>query len=164
VDKLPDVLAPGLKIVFCGTAAGDRSAQRGCYYAGAGNKFWPTLAGIGLTPRHLRPEEFWKIPYFGLGLTDLAKKASGLDASLRSHDFDVDGFRDRLTTAAPLFVAFNGKKAAQLALKQRDLPYGPVHIRIGVSAVFVLPSTSGLASGRWSIEPWKALALAAHYR
>jgi G:T/U-mismatch repair DNA glycosylase len=112
MDKLPDVLAPGLKVVFCGTAAGERSAQRGCYYAGPGNKFWPTLADIGLTPRRLRPEEFRELPSYGLGLTDLAKKVSGADSILRSSDFDVEGFRRRLIEAAPRFIAFNGKRAA----------------------------------------------------
>src|SRR3546814_13773735 len=53
---LPDVLAPGLRLVFCGSAAGRKSAELGAYYAGPGNKFWPTLYEIGLTPRH-RSEE-----------------------------------------------------------------------------------------------------------
>src|SRR3546814_6083057 len=53
---LPDVLAPGLRLVFCGSAAGRKSAELGAYYAGPGNKFWPTLYEIGLTPRHFRPQ------------------------------------------------------------------------------------------------------------
>ena len=56
--KLPDVVLPGLKVVFCGTAAGTRSAQVGAYYAGRGNKFWRTLFQVGLTPRPLDPHEF----------------------------------------------------------------------------------------------------------
>ena len=44
-----------LKLVVCGTAAGDRSAQLGQYYAGPGNKFWRTLASLGLVaPAHSR--------------------------------------------------------------------------------------------------------------
>jgi len=54
---LPDVLAPGLAIVFCGTAVGTVSARRRAYYAGPGNAFWPTLHRVGLTPRQLLPEE-----------------------------------------------------------------------------------------------------------
>src|SRR3546814_7604122 len=54
---LPDVLAPGLRLVFCGSAAGRKSAELGAYYAGPGNKFWPTLYEIGLTPRHFRPQD-----------------------------------------------------------------------------------------------------------
>ena len=55
---LKDLLAPGLKIVFCGTAAGEVSATRGEYYAGPGNKFWAVLHKIGLTPRRLAPGEY----------------------------------------------------------------------------------------------------------
>ena len=58
---LPDVLKPGLAIVFCGTAAGNESARRRAYYAGLGNAFWPTLAKVGLTPCQLAPEEFWNV-------------------------------------------------------------------------------------------------------
>ena len=63
---LPDLLAPDLKVVFCGTAAGRKSADLGHYYAGRGNKFWKTLFTIGLTPNLLLPSQFselinWKI-------------------------------------------------------------------------------------------------------
>lgn len=69
---LPDVLASDLVVVFCGTAAGNRSAQMGAYYAGIGNRLWPTLHQIGLTPRLLQPTEFWQALDYGIGLTDLA--------------------------------------------------------------------------------------------
>jgi TDG/mug DNA glycosylase family protein len=55
---LDDLLRPGLRIVICGTAAGERSAKLGAYYAGPGNKFWRTLHKVGLTPRALIPAEF----------------------------------------------------------------------------------------------------------
>jgi double-stranded uracil-DNA glycosylase len=61
---LPDVLAPNLKVVFCGTAAGTQSAEVGAYYAGRGNKFWRTLYEIGLTPRQLAPHEFTSLPLY----------------------------------------------------------------------------------------------------
>ena len=47
---IPDLIRPGLRIVFCGTALGAASARAGAYYAGPGNKFWPTLHEVGLTP------------------------------------------------------------------------------------------------------------------
>ena len=58
---LPVILAPNLDIVFCGTAVSNISAQRGAYYAGPGNMFWPTLHEVGLTPRRLQPEEFREV-------------------------------------------------------------------------------------------------------
>src|SRR5271154_3393847 len=79
---LPDVLAPGLRIVFCGTAAGNVSAALGCYYAHPRNKFWRTLEAVGLTPHRLDPPEFATLPRWGLGLTDIAKSVSGMDKEL----------------------------------------------------------------------------------
>ncbi len=79
---LPDLLKPGLKIVFCGTAAGNVSAARGAYYAHPQNRFWSALHAFGLTPRKLRPEDYAELPQWGLGLTDIAKHVSGMDREL----------------------------------------------------------------------------------
>src|ERR1700712_1446785 len=79
---LPDVLAPGLAVVFCGTAAGRVSAATGCYYAHPQNKFWRALYEAGLTPRLMAPQEYPLLPSFGLGLTDIAKTVSGMDSQL----------------------------------------------------------------------------------
>ena len=81
---LPDLLQPGLRIVFCGTAAGNVSAARGAYYAHPQNRFWSALHAVGLTPRLLRPEEYPEMPQWGLGLTDIAKHVSGMDRELPS--------------------------------------------------------------------------------
>src|SRR3546814_18596882 len=72
---LPDVLAPGLRLVFCGSAAGRKSAELGAYYAGPGNKSWPTLYEIGLTPRHFRPPEFRELRTLGIGPPPLPKRS-----------------------------------------------------------------------------------------
>lgn len=66
---LPDILAPNLSVVFCGTAVADASALRGHYYAGRGNKFWEFLHASGLTTELLRPEDDVRLPSFGIGLT-----------------------------------------------------------------------------------------------
>ena len=58
MDRLPDQLQPDLRLVFVGTAASTRSAADGHYYAHPGNRFWPTLATVGLTPRRYEPGEF----------------------------------------------------------------------------------------------------------
>ena len=153
---LDDVLGPRLKIVFCGTAVGTKSASIGAYYAGPGNKFWPTLYAIGLTPRQLAPREFAMLPEFGLGLTDIVKCRAGNDAVLQQSDFDVAGFRERILLHAPQIVAFNGKKAASVFMSKGtdEIGYGRQLTQIGKSSVFVLPSTSGAASGYWNEAFW----------
>ena len=62
---LDDVLEPGLSVVYCGTAAGTRSAAVRQYYAGRGNKFWPILHEVVLTPRLLAPSEYLLLPKYG---------------------------------------------------------------------------------------------------
>ncbi len=162
---LPDVLLPGLDIVFCGSAASAASARLGAYYAGPGNKFWRTLHAVGLTPELLPPDAFRQLPEFGIGLTDMAKHASGGDASLPAGADDPAGLRARIERCAPRILAFNGKRAARVALAAwfdaRNPGYGAQDHRLGACAIHVLPSTSGAASGFWSIEPWRALARAA---
>ncbi|HEV7260162.1 MAG TPA: mismatch-specific DNA-glycosylase [Bosea sp. (in: a-proteobacteria)] len=154
---LPDILVPGLRVVFCGTQAGAASARRGAYYAGPGNKFWKTLHEIGLTPERLAPEAFPTLPDYGIGLTDVAKLTSGPDTDLRSAHFDAEGLMARMALVRPRIVAFNGKRAAQAVLGPLR-SYGLQPVQLVGAEIFVLPSTSGAASGFWSIEPWKELA------
>lgn len=155
--KLPDVVLPGLKVVFCGTAAGTRSGQVGAYYAGRGNKFWRTLFQVGLTPRPLDPHEFVRLPEYRIGLTDIAKTYSGADSGLRGAHFDAAGLRRKIDSASPRVLAFNGKRSAQ-AFYGAAVAYGQQPDRIGATTVFVLPSTSGAASGFWDVSRWQALA------
>lgn len=159
---LPDVLAPRLGIVFCGTQAGRASAMRRAYYAGPGNKFWPVLHGAGFVPRRFRPEEFLQLLDHGLGLTDVAKATFGPDTALKSAHVDIEGFLMKMRAMAPAFIAFNGKRAASavLGLGSEAIAYGRQPVDLAGCTTHVLPSTSGAASGFWSIEPWQELAAA----
>ncbi|MEG9861922.1 MAG: mismatch-specific DNA-glycosylase [Parvularculales bacterium] len=157
---LDDVLQDGLDVVICGTAAGTRSAELGQYYAGPGNKFWPTLHEIGLTPRHLTPAEFPHLPEFGVGLTDLVKHNSGGDASLGQEDYDISGFREKILRYQPRLLAFNSKNAAAQAFntKTKKVEYGFQQRQVGETRLFVLPSTSGAASKYWDAKHWHDMA------
>ena len=157
-DVLPDVLAPDLRIVFCGSAAGRRSAEIGAYYAGRGNLFWPTLALVGLTPRRLEPHEFRDLPRYGLGLTDICKTQFGADAELERSADDPVGLRRKTEQYQPWVIAFVGKRPAQVFLGRRPVGYGPQPETVGRTALFVLPSPSGLARRSWDEGWWQALA------
>ncbi len=154
---LPDVLTPGLSVVFCGTAASARSAAEHAYYAHPGNRFWFALHAAGFTPRQLAPAEFPILPRYGLGLTDLAKRHSGNDAALPADAFDVAGLRARIARCAPRWLAFTSKRGAQAVLGHA-VPYGLQAECIGTVRLWVLPSPSGNARGHWSLAPWQALA------
>jgi TDG/mug DNA glycosylase family protein len=154
-DVLADLLAPGLRAVFCGTQAGTQSARRGAYYAGRGNRFWQTLHDAGLTPVRLAPEQYSMLLDYGIGLTDVAKKTSGADSLLRPDHVDQT-FLDKIDRHAPCFLAFNGKRAASLALKVSGplLRYGRQDRMIGRTEIYILPSSSGAASGFWDARYW----------
>lgn len=154
---LDDVLQPGLRVVFCGTAAGTASARARAYYAGPGNAFWRTLHQTGLTPIQLAPAEFERLPEFGIGLTDVCKVRHGSDEEVGTGEFDVSGLQARIRASEPANLAFNGKNAARGAL-ERDVAFGPQEEQIGGAAVWVLPSTSGAARRFWDVGPWEALA------
>lgn len=154
---LPDLLQPGLRLVFCGTAAGRRSAEEGAYYAHPGNLFWRTLHAVRLTPRLFAPAEYPLLPALGIGLTDLAKHHAGNDDELPRDAFDVAALQARIVRHAPRVLAFTSKAAARAALG-RAAGYGLQPERIGETRLFVLPSPSGQARGHWQLEPWQALA------
>lgn len=154
---LPDVLEPGLSLVFCGTAAGTRSAQDRAYYAHPGNMFWRTVFAVGLTPRLLAPAEFAQMPGFGLGLTDLSKFHYGNDNELPVDAFDVAALRTKIETFAPRVLAFTSKHAGTSALG-KPLAYGVQPTRWGLTQLFVLPSPSGQARRSWNVGIWQELA------
>jgi len=155
---LPDVLEKDLKVVFCGTAVGDRSAARKAYYAGIGNKFYGVIHEIGLTPRKLKPDEYSSLPKYGIGLTDLVKTKHGTDRSLGNPDFNCEELSRKIETYAPKILAFNGKKAAEIFLARKVDRYGLQPEKVKDTLIFVLPSTSGAASGFWSVQEWQEMA------
>jgi double-stranded uracil-DNA glycosylase len=160
MDRLPDQLADALRLVFVGTAASQRAADTGHYYAHPGNRFWRTLHQVGITDRRYEPHEFPALLQLGIGFTDLCKTGAGMDHQALAFPIDIPAFREKMARYRPKTVAFTSKKAASLfygrptaaiALgRQPPLPDFP--------EVFVLASPSGAASGSWSIQPWQELA------
>lgn len=165
-DVVADVLAPGLRVVFCGTRPSTVSALRKAYYAKPGNRFWPTLHAIGLTPAVFAPEQYGKLLPLGIGLTDIAKTSAGQDATMTNEDIDVRRLWISMRRYRPRILAFTSKTAAMHALADGSLkgrrtggvPYGAQAAPVDGIEVHVLPSTSGLATSYWNIAPWQALA------
>jgi TDG/mug DNA glycosylase family protein len=154
---LLDILAPGLDIVFCGTAVGPKSAQRQAYYAGPGNKFWWTLHRVRLTPTLVAPEDFQSIVQWKLGLTDMAKNIAALDNSLSKSHFSPSSLKAKISKYRPKIVAFTSKRAAE-EFFGRSVQYGLQSATYEGTQFFVLPSPSGAARRYWNEAPWHALA------
>lgn len=154
---VPDLLDYQLKLVFCGTAPSRASAAAQAYYAKPGNKFWPTLHAVGMTPRRFAPVEYAQLLTLKIGLTDLCKAHAGNDDELPDGALDIAAFQKKIHQYQPQWVAFTSKNAAQSVL-QHPVSYGPQAERIGQAQCFVLPSPSGLATKFFRIESWAELA------
>ncbi len=157
---VPDVLEPGLKVVFCGTALGRVSAQKQAYYAHPGNFFWRTLHATGLTPERVAPGDYARVTDHGIGLTDLSKGHFGNDAELPADAFDVEALRDKIERYQPGVLAFTSKTgaAAFLGRPTGSFALGPQAETVGRTQVWVLPSPSGQARIFWDQQAWQDLA------
>ncbi len=154
---LPDVLAPGLHLVLCGTAPSRASMEAQAYYAKPGNLFWPTLHQVGLTPVLVRPAEYRRVLDWGIGLTDVNKTEWGADHELSRGAYDPQGLRAKIEAYRPAALAFDSKAAARSFLG-RAVEYGPQPERVGETVLWVLPSPSGRARTYWDIRPWEEVA------
>ena len=110
-SAVPDVLAPGLKAIFCGINPGRVSAAAGAHFANPRNDFWRLLHDAGFTPRLLAPDEQWSLPEFGYGLTNAAFRTTRGSGELRRGDFAGAAERlDRLAAELqPRAIAFVGR-------------------------------------------------------
>jgi double-stranded uracil-DNA glycosylase len=144
VSAVPDILAPGLRCVFCGINPGRRSSAAGHHFANPRNDFWRLLADSGLTPRQLDPSEQWSLLELGYGLTNAAYRTTKGSGDLRRGDFV--GSRERLARLAaelrPGWIAFVGKSAYQGAFGVSRCDLGPQERPLCEARLFVLPSTS----------------------
>jgi len=155
---VPDLLAPGLDLVFCGTAPSPISFKARAYYANPGNAFWPTLHAVGLTPERLPPQRYPELLQWRIGLTDLNKTEVGSDHELSPRAMDAGSLHAKLRKFRPASVAFTSKNAASLALDIKVPAYGRQVELLEGAVVFVLASPSGRARSFWTIKPWKEAA------
>jgi double-stranded uracil-DNA glycosylase len=142
-SAVPDVLAPGLRVVFCGINPGRVSAAAGAHFANPRNDFWRLLHAAHFTPRLLEPKEQHEVLRYGIGLTNAAPRTTPGSSDLRRADFA--GARERLERLAaelrPEWLAFVGKEAYRGAFSKRP-ELGLQERRLAGTRLFVLPSTS----------------------
>lgn len=159
---LPDLIRPGLRLVFCGTAPGTVSAQRGAYYAHPQNRFWRVLHEVKLTPRLFAPEEYPLLAELGIGLTDIAKQAFGMDRELPRDALGgeaAEALRARIRAAAPRRLAFTSLTSGRRVMGAKA-DFGRQAEKIGDTEVWILHSPSPTAGWNWDARHWRALARA----
>ena len=142
-SAVPDLLAPGLRVVFCGINPGRVSAAARAHFANPRNDFWRLLHAAGFTPRVLGPAEQHEALEHGIGITNAAYRTTKGSGDLRRADFA--GSAERLERIArelePQWLAFVGKEAYRGAFGERA-QLGLQERRLHDTRLFVLPSTS----------------------
>lgn len=167
LPALPDILVPGLALVFVGSNPSIRAGQTGHYYAHPGNRFYPLLHESGLTPRRVYPEEDVLLPTFGIGLTDLfdrpSRRADDVpDAIYRA---GRERFIAKMLRYEPRWICCNGARVYQnLTGAKGPIIFGPQAEPVAGRPVFVVPSTSGLASALTAVRREAFMRLAAAVR
>ncbi|WP_312030063.1 G/U mismatch-specific DNA glycosylase [Actinomycetospora sp. TBRC 11914] len=147
---LPDVLPgpgdPPLQVLFSGINPGLVSAYTGHHFARPGNRFWPALHAGGFTPRVFTPAEQDLLPALGLGITNVAPRATARADELSDAELVAGGERLRALVAArePAWLAVVGIVAYRVAFADRTAVVGPQDRRLGATRVWVLPNPSGL--------------------
>jgi double-stranded uracil-DNA glycosylase len=140
---VPDVLAPGLRVLFCGINPGRVSAAAQAHFANPRNDFWRLLHAAGFTPRLLEPLEQLELLTYGVGVTNAAARTTPGSGDLRKGDFA--GAAERLERIArdlrPAWIGFVGKEAYRGTFGDRP-ELGAQKRRLAETQLFVLPSTS----------------------
>jgi TDG/mug DNA glycosylase family protein len=153
---IPDVAGPGLRVLFSGINPGLYSAATGHHFARPGNRFWPALHQSGFTGHQFRPDEQDQLLALGLGITNVAARATARAGELSDQELRDGGaiLATKVTALAPRFLAVLGVTAFRVAFGRRDGVVGPQDDRIGATRLWVLPNPSGLNAH------WSAAALA----
>ena len=141
-----DILAPGLRVVFCGINPGKSSAHTGFHFAHPGNRFWKVIYQAGFTDRLLKPEEEQHLLDTRCGITMLVERPTVQASEVNLHELRSGGREliKKIEDYQPAALAILGKQAYEQAFNQRGVQWGKQSITIGVTQVWVLPNPSGL--------------------
>jgi double-stranded uracil-DNA glycosylase len=153
-----DVIAPGLKILFCGINPGLYTAAIGHHFGRPGNRFWPTLYAAGITPRLLSPFEERELLTYGCGITNVVARASTAADELSRAELVEGGkqLTERVLQYQPPTLAVLGVTAYRAAFDRPKASLGLQEERIGDTRIWVLPNPSGL-NAHYRLEDLAAL-------
>jgi TDG/mug DNA glycosylase family protein len=144
--RVPDVIGPGLRVLFSGINPSLYSAAVGHHFARPGNRFWPVLHASGFTPRLFAPAEGLSLLGLGCGITNVVERATATAAELAPEELVEGGHHlaGKVRHHRPAIVAFLGITAYRAAFGRPDAGVGLQAETIHESKVWVLPNPSGL--------------------
>ena len=141
-----DVIAPHLRVLFCGINPGLYTAAVGHHFARPGNRFWPVLHLAGFTERVLQPHEERELLTHGYGITNVAPRATATAGELSPAEL-TEGARRLMAKVGryrPRWIAVLGVGAYRVAFARPRAGLGPQAETIGDTRIWVLPNPSGL--------------------
>lgn len=144
--RIPDLIAPDLKVLFCGINPGLYSGATGLHFARPGNRFWPALYHAGFTDRLLMPYEESLLLDFGYGITALVRRATATAAELEDDEYRSGrrALERKVRKYSPRWVAVLGLGAYRVGFARPRASVGPQEETIGSAKLWVLPNPSGL--------------------
>jgi len=143
---VPDLIAPGLRVLFCGINPSLYSAAVGHHFARPGNRFWPALHGGGFTDRLLHPAEGVELLRVGCGITNIVDRATAAADELSAEELVAGAgqLTEKVATFRPANVVFLGIVAYRSAFGRRQAKLGLQEERIAGVPIWILPNPSGL--------------------
>jgi len=143
---LRDILAPNLRVVFCGINPGLSSAVLGYHFARRGNRFWKAIHLAGFTSEEITPEMDEAILTHRCGLTTAVERPTSRADGLSRDEFvrAASGLSARIALYSPSYVAFLGKPAFAAIFSRRLVSWGKQDVELGGAKTWVLPNPSGL--------------------
>mgnify|MGYP000101636147 CR=1 FL=1 len=143
---VPDVIAPGLRVLFCGINPGLYTAAIGHHFGRPGNRFWPVLHDAGFTPRLFAPWDEQELLPLGYGITNVVARTTATAAELSNDEIVVGGriLAAKVAEFTPRVLAVLGVGAYRTAFGVRGAAVGPQDTVLGITRVWVLPNPSGL--------------------
>lgn len=143
---VPDVIAPGLDVLFVGINPGLYTAAIGHHFGRPGNRFWPALYDAGFTPRLLSPFEERELLEHGCGVTNIVMRATARADELERGEFieGIAALAKKVRCFRPKCVAFLGLTAYRAGFNRPRAQLGPKEEKWEGATVWVLPNPSGL--------------------
>ncbi len=144
--KIGDIIAPDLRVLFCGINPGLYSGAVGFHFARPGNRFWRALRDAGFTDRILDPSEQASLPEYGCGLTNLVARSTAVAAEISADELrrGRGNLKRKVGKYKPAFVAILGIGAYRTAFEAPKAELGRQEGMLRQAGIWVLPNPSGL--------------------
>lgn len=155
---IPDLIAPGLRVLFCGINPGSLSGQLGQHFARPGNRFWKLLHAAGFTDHIFAPSEQVDLLALGIGITNLVDRVTVAASELKGEELRQGARRleEKVTCFRPFCVTVLGMQAYRTAFRRPQAVIGEQGEPLLTAKLWLLPNPSGLQA-RYQMPEMTAL-------